>query len=228
MAGPRSSVEKFHDLVRERTSAGVSCRSIAREIGINYQSVLDYAHKNGFSVRPPSSKRTNEYIEYNGLKYCWSQQGYWRCTTGNRDNLAHVIYKEYHPEAKFCNGETIHFVNGDKKDFTKENLVMVTRQEQANLYLRGTDEKRLFTKAMGIAGLAAIRIAELNDPSLRERRIRKAQNSFTTEKRKETAKKVWETRRKNAEIKGFYFTPEQRKRMSEAHLGLKRNKTEEK
>lgn len=182
MAKTRSSVEQFDAEVRRLADAGKSSREIARHIGINRQSVLDYMKSVGIQKLPRKDVPRNEFIDYEGKRYVWnSQKGYWRCSSGNRENLAKVIYKKLHPEYVEMKNDCFHFVNGDKRDFTRGNIELVRIEDVPGRFLRNNEERRLLCKAFGIAQLELQRLKEIEHPELKKQRIKKALDTLGKE-----------------------------------------------
>lgn len=207
------------DLYRE-------CRNkslVAAKTGISRNTVIDVLKRNGIEAGKSPHERLGEHVEYEGRNYSW-KKGSWICTSSRvrasgEYNLAKTLWKKYHgvyPGPEY----DVSYVDGNRYNLTKSNLRLLTKSEAQKLRMKDPVYRAKVT-ASCCMGLLMNAIYECLDPSKKAERIRK---SVETRKRLhlDIQKKAWETRRRNAEERGYYFTDEQRKRMSEAHKGKPR------
>ncbi len=152
-------------------------RETAREFGVSYATVSDIGVRRGICRNRPSTKRLGEFIEYGGRRFVWSRWQ-WRATTGKRESLARILYEKYNgfPPPK---GTAVIFLNGDRLDLTKENLVALSRSAQTKRNWT-IPEYRAIQYANAVTSMLGIRISETENPELVRKRVEKA----------------WETRRR--------------------------------
>lgn len=208
--------------IAEEVAKTRNCSRVGQKYGINRETVRSIAKRFGVVIQPGSRDKIGEHIEYLGKKWVWSPKGYWRCTTKGRMNLTHILFEIYNGQ-KLPKDHCVFFKDGNRFNLTKENLVAMTKSEFGKKKYNENPQARAMIIAAGCLGRLNQRIKETMDPEAARQRCQKAAESRKP-KQLETARKAAETRRQNAMKRGYYFTPEAIKRMSEAHKGLKYNR----
>lgn len=176
-------------------------------------------------LKRPCRKLFHEHFEYEGTNWSW-KKGSWICTntkvrnTG-KYNLCKVLWEKFHGIYPDANHD-VRFKDGNKYNLKKSNLQLLTKSEAQKLRMKDPNVKAN-TYATGCLGLLMNTIAELQDPSKRKERCRKSAET-TKRNHPDRIKKAIETRRKRAESRGYYYTEETRRKMSESHKGKTKSK----
>lgn len=200
---------------KERNKAHVAMR-----FGVSRNYVLECCKEFHVETIPSPHERLGEHIEYDGHNWSW-KKGSWICTSSRvratgEYNLGKVLWKKFHgvyPDA----GHDVRFKDGNRYNLAKENLVLLTKSEAQKLRLKDP-MNRARCYATGCLGLLMNAVAEMQDPQRRKDRCKKAAET-SRRLHPDRGRKAWETRRKRAEERGFFFTAEQIKKMSESHKG---------
>lgn len=196
----------------------------ASKFGVNRSYVLQCCKEFNVSLIPSPHERINEHIEYDGHNWSW-KKGSWICTANKvresgEYNLGKVLWKKFHGEYPDARHD-VRFIDGNRYNLNKSNLKLLTKSEAQLLRLKNPMTKAMFY-ASGCYGLMLNAIMEAQDPSKGKKRGKKA--AATRKSRyPNLGKKVAESRKRKAEERGFYFSEEARKRMSEAHKGKPSN-----
>jgi len=198
-----------------------SYRSAAREFGCSYQCIADHCHKRGLHIESmqDKSKRTRKII-INGLVFS-EGNGCWRtCINRERITASDYVWRLTHNGEKKPRDMVAQFRNGNTEDYSLDNVYFVTSSEFLHeLTMSRYEENRKVLEDARNEYFAK----ERNDPNLKNRRCSRA---WRTRRRNDPdntfAQKCVESRRATAESRGYWYTPEQRQRMSDVHKGKSR------
>lgn len=198
-----------------------SFRRAAREFGTSYSTVIDACNKAGFHIPSPAEKSlTIRSITVDGIKFSLVGRGhYYRRHVGDKDEtLSQYMYRKANGKEK-PKGVVVMFRDGNRDNYDPNNIYWVTASEATKAQM--LDQERYeMSKAALVDGGNRNRENERRNPLLMKRRMRRA---WTTRRAKdpdnEWTQKMNETRRKNAEARGYFFDEESRKHMSESHMG---------
>ena len=203
-----------------------SYRRAAKEFGCSYQTVIDHCHERGFHIAGPHERcKAKRHKIVNGYVFYWCTKGFYRGNVGKeRLMLSDYCYRLKYGQKKPY-GLNIWFIDGDRENYNLDNLEFVTTSE---FMIRRNSDPSILEHNRKILedGRNKNFAMEKDKPWLAKRRLQRAwrtrrandpDNSF--------ALKCVESRRATAESRGYYYTPEQRRRMSEAHKGKTRHDT---
>lgn len=208
-------------------------RTITAELfHVSRNYVYELCKKNGLEIAPRPHDRLGEHVEFEGHNFSW-KKGSWIATSSKlrasgEYNLTKILWKKFHGVYPGP-GYDVRYKDGNRYNLKKSNLVLVTKAQAQKIRMKDPAYKANAV-ANAYFGLLNNAISEILDPDKKKVRIQKAVESRRP-KQHETAMKASETRRKKALERGYYFTPETLKRMSESHKGKtynKRNKDENK
>lgn len=206
----REEIARHAEMCRNKTLT-------SRKFGVSRNYVIQVCHEFGVEIEKRPHDRLGEHFEYEGNNYSWNG-GSWICTSSKvratgEFNLSKILYKKYHGEYP-GQGFVIVYKDGNRYNLTKDNLVKMSRSEAQKL--RMEDEMvRASVIASGAMGLLQNKVSEIFDPSKTEKRIKKAVET-RMKLHPDIVKKAWETRRKRAAERGFFYTKETRQKMSES------------
>ena len=197
-----------------------SYRKAAEELGINPETVRYHCHKNGVHFEGPHErcKRKKQKV-VEGHVFYWSEKGYYRgSVNGERLMLSDYMYRKIHGTDK-PKGTVIRFRDGNTENYDLENVYFVSTSE----FMRERNQDPEIhekNKALLDKGRIDNIEHEKKRPWLKKRRMAR---TWATRRENDpegiSIRKMAETRRRNAEARGFWYTDEQLKRMSEAHKG---------
>lgn len=198
-----------------------SYRKAALEYGCSYQTIITHCHERGFHIPGPieiSKSKRHKIID--GFVFYWQPKGYYRGNVGNqRMTLSDYCFREKYGEPK-PKGLNIWFIDGDRENYNLDNLEFVSTSEFMNRR-NSVPEIREMNRKVLEEGRNRNIAMEKEKPWLAKRR---GQRVWRTRRANDpdnmSAAKSVKTRRENAEKRGFFYTPEQRKRMSDAHKGI--------
>ena len=195
-----------------------SYRKAAKELGFNCQSVTDHCKARGIvfkSTHELSKLKKQKVID--GHTFYWYNKGYYRGqVNGERIMLSDYIYRKVYGSVK-PKRTVIMFKDGDHDNYNVENVYFITTSE----FCKILDEKNHDRNVKLLEeGRNANIENEKKHPHLKKRRL---QRTWTTRRRNDpdnlSCLQGAATRRQKAIERGFFYTPEQRKRMSLAHVG---------
>ena len=198
-----------------------SYRKAALEFGCSYQTVADSCHKRGVHIAGPHEicKRKKQLV-VDGHTFYWIDKGYYRgSVNGERIMLADYRYRQMFGTQK-PKGTVIMFKDGNHDNYAIENLYFISTSEY--MKLRNEDPE---IHARNIELLNKGRENNIERESKRPWLAKKwLARTWVTRRERDPdgigLKKRVETRRKNAEERGYYYTEEQRLHMSIAHKGI--------
>jgi len=151
------------DWMIDAYARGMSCGHIAQRAGVTRQSVFEILRRRGCEFRKRGRKiRADEVLRYGGLVYTWSNKGYWRCTTGSRNNLIREIWESAH-RTKLPPSTKVHFRDGDRTNVEPSNLVAMTDSEFMHIRQQ-IPEVRDMSRACLCVGTLVVAIMRATDP----------------------------------------------------------------
>jgi hypothetical protein len=113
-----------------RYQAGLSLAQVAQEFGITRQSVYGMFSARGYELRakPPMGPS----VTYDGRSYTVGNNGYYRCTTGDR----HLLHRRMWEDARGPIPEDwdIHHLDEDKLHNSLDNFECLPKSEHTRLY----------------------------------------------------------------------------------------------
>ena len=198
-----------------------SYRKAALEFGCSYQTVADRCHKRGVHIAGPHElcKRKKQLV-VDGHTFYWIDKGYYRgSVNGERLMLADYRYRQMFGTQK-PKGTVIMFKDGNRGNYAVENLYFISTSEY--MKLRNEDPE---IHARNIELLNKGReeniARERKRPWLAKKRLAR---TWSTRRERDPEglgiKKMVETKRRNAEDRGFWYTEEQRQHFSLANKGI--------
>lgn len=208
-----SQKDEIIDFVKRKRNRTLA----AQHFGVSRNYVVELCKNRGLEMAKRPHERLGEHVEYDGHNWSW-KKGSWVCTSSKVRKtkecvLTKVIWKKHYGEYPGPEYD-IRFKDGDRYNLDIDNLMKVTKSEAQKIRLQDPLTKALAT-ASGIMGLLQVKINEAIDPSRKAERCAKAAKT-RQERHPDLQKKMWETRRRNAAERGFYYSPETRRKMSES------------
>lgn len=213
-------VEKAAQLYLELRST----RKVAEELGIDCTTCWNYIKRAGVDTSDRSPRNLaakNKSIVVDGITFYWSKKGYYRGVTapGRREMLSSYMYRKIHGTEK-PKWLTIVFKDGNRENYSPENLDFVSASEWARLLSENEDRHELLCKNLDEGRKVYAEMCE-KKPYLKKLSSRRAWNTRRRKDPDDTwTVKCTETRRKNAEERGYWYTPEGIENMRKAHTGL--------
>lgn len=198
---------------------------VANRFKVSRNYVIQVCKEFKVASGPSPHERLGEHVEYGGHNWSW-KKGSWICTSSKvrasgKYNLGKVLWEKYHGEYPDRRHD-VRFKDGDRYNLKKSNLVKLTKSEAQVLRMKEPMYKAM-AYASGCMGLLMNAVSEVIDPMKKADRISKAVKT-RKERHPDIGKKAWETRKKRAEERGYYFTEETRRKMSESHRGKPSNR----
>lgn len=201
-----------------------STHKVAEELGIDKTTAWNYIKRSGIdmsakNVRKIASK--NKTLVVDGITFYWSKKGYYRGVTapGRREMLSSYMYRKIHGTEK-PKWLTIVFKDGNRDNYAPENLDFVTASEWARLLSKDVDRHEELCRLLD-EGRKVFKDMCEKKPYIKTKAARRA---WSTRRRNDPddtwTVKCSETRRKNAEERGYWYTPEGIENMRKAHTGL--------
>lgn len=198
-----------------------SYRKAAIEFGCSYQTIADRCHKRGVHIAGPHElcKRKKQLV-IDGHTFYWIDKGYYRgSVNGERLMLADYRYRQMFGTQK-PKGTVIMFKDGNRDNYAIENLYFISTSDY--MKLRNEDPE---IRARNIELLKKGREdnfeRERKRPWLAKKRLAR---TWVTRRERDPEgngiKKMVETRHRNAEERGYWYTEEQRLHFSLAHKGI--------
>ena len=217
---------RFPHLVEKAAELYLELRSthkVAEELGIDKTTCWSYIKRAGIdmsakNVRKIASK--NKTIVIDGITFYWSKKGYYRGVTapGKREMLSSYMYRKIHGTEK-PKWLTIVFKDGNRDNYAQENLDFVSASEWARIKSKDEDRHAMQVKQLD-EGRKVFKDMCKRKPYLKTLIGRRA---WTTRRRNDPddtwVEKSVETRRANAEKRGYCVTPEGIENMRKSHLG---------
>ena len=201
-----------------------STHKVAEELGIDKTTAWNYIKRSGIdmSARNVHKKASsNKSIVVDGITFYWSKKGYYRGVTapGRREMLSSYMYRNIHGTEK-PKWLTIVFKDGNRENYSPENLDFVTASEWARLLSNDKDRHEELCRLLD-EGRKVFKDMCEKKPYIKTRTARRA---WSTRRRRDPddtwTEKMQATRRANAEKRGYWYTPEGIENMRKAHTGL--------
>lgn len=200
-----------------------STRKVADELGLDPTTCWSYIKRSGIDMSAKNVSKIaskNKTLVVDGITFYWSKKGYYRGVTapGRREMLSSYMYRKIHGTEK-PKWLTIVFKDGDRQNYSPENLDFVSASEWAKIQsedenchemqVRQLDEGRKIFKDMcekkpylkTLIARRAWNTRRRNDPD----------DSWT--------EKCQAKRRENAEERGYWFSPEAIENLRKSHIG---------
>lgn len=215
------SAEDYAEMVR-LAKLHNSFRKAAREFGTSYSTVIAACNKVGFHIPSVSEKsKTIRSITVDGIRFSFVAKPHYyrRKVNGKDETLAQYMYRKMFGTEK-PKGMVVMFRDGDYHNYDPSNLYFVTMSERTSIEMQ--DPERYETNRQVLDTIRGRYFEEeRRNPFLMKRRLRRA---WSTRRSKdpdnEWAAKMVETKNRNAEKRGYWFTPEGIENMRKAHTGL--------
>lgn len=198
-----------------------SYRKAAIEFGCSYQALADHCHKRGLHIEGPHDIcKKKKQLVVDGHTFYWIDKGYYRgSVNGERIMLADYRYRQMFGTQK-PKGTVIMFKDGDHDNYAVDNIYFVSSSEYMKLR-NGDPEVHARNVEILNKGRDDTIERERKRPWLAKKRLSR---SWATRRERDPEgigiKKAVETRRKNAEERGYWYTEEQRLHLSLAHKGV--------
>lgn len=198
-----------------------SYRKAALEFGCSYQTVADCCHKRGLHIAGPHELcKKKKQLVIDGHAFYWNDKGYYRgSVNGERIMLADYRYRQMFGTQK-PKGTVIMFKDGNRDNYAIENIYFISTSEYMKLRNEAPEIHARNIELLNKGREDNIE-RESKRPWLAKKRLARA---WTTRRSRDPEgngiKKMVETRRKNAEERGYWYTEEQRLHLSIAHKGI--------
>ena len=216
----RYTPEKVAEMVALAQQLG-SARKAAKELGVSYQTVLDRCHQHGISFVTVSQKSALLPCKIiDGFRFTKSKNFYRATTDNGRETISQYLYRKMHGIQK-PKGICIGFKDGNNENYSLDNIEFITTSESSR---RNEALRHESNVAILDAERRKYNELEKRKPHLMRRRMHRMMTSKRmNDPDNNFAIRGAETRRRNAEERGYWYTEEQRRHMSEAHKGKSRN-----
>lgn len=212
-------VEKAAELYLELGST----HKVAEELGIDKTTCWNYIKRAGIDMSDKNVHRkssNNKTIVVDGITFYWSKKGYYRGTTapGRREMLSSYMYRKIHGTEK-PKWLTIVFKDGNRENYSPDNLDFVTASEWSSLLSNDKDRHEELCRLLD-EGRKVFKDMCERKPYIKVITARRAWNTRRRNDPDDTwTEKCQATRRANAEKRGYWVTPEGIENMRKAHLG---------
>lgn len=200
-----------------------STHKVAEELGIDKTTAWSYIKLSGIDMSAKNVSKIaskNKTIVVDGITFYWSNKGYYRGVTspGRREMLSSYMYRKIHGTEK-PKWLTIVFKDGNRDNYAPENLDFVTASEWARIKTNEEDRHRQLCEQLEKGRDEWAKMCE-KKPYLK---TINAHRSWRTRRRNDPddtwVEKSVETRRANAEKRGYWVTPEGIENMRKSHVG---------
>lgn len=199
-------------------------RAVGRRLNVNYTTVAEVCHDQGIHFEGVKSKTKNsKRIEYDGNVFIWNTHGYYRMASKDRKTLSNAVWEKRNNGEKRPQDMVLVFIDGDKDNVTDENMDFITRSELGSRYLNDHYEECL---AGGEKGRRKAIEHKRRSPSF-SRAVSAKIVATRHERHPDLYKRIAKIRRENAEARGYWYTEEARKHMSDAHKGGRKKKEQQ-
>ena len=130
MGAPRA--DALAQAMYDRYCQGLSIAQVAEEFGRTRQTVHKMFQRRGWTLRPiyPTDRAG---VWFEGMRYTLGDNGYMRCTTGDRHYLHRRVWGEHHNRG-IPEGFDVHHRDHNKLNNTPNNLVLLTKAEHTSLH----------------------------------------------------------------------------------------------
>lgn len=198
-----------------------SYRKAALEFGCSYQTVADRCHKRGVHIAGPHELcKKKKRLVIDGHTFYWIDKGYYRgSVNGERIMLADYRYRQMFGKQK-PKGTVIMFKDGNRDNYAIKNISFISTSDYMKLR---NEDPEIHARNINLLnkGREDNIERESKRPWLAKKRLAR---SWATRRERDPEgigiKKMVETRRKNAEERGYWYTEDQRQHMSLAKKGI--------
>lgn len=198
-----------------------SYRKAALEFGCSYQTVADRCHKRGVHIAGPHELcKTKKQLVIDGHTFYWIDKGYYRgSVNGERIMLADYRYRQMFGTQK-PKGTVIMFKDGNRDNYAIDNLYFISTSEYMKLR---NDDPEIHARNIELLdkGREDNIERERKRPWLAKKRLAR---TWATRRERDpdniSSMKGAQTRRRNAEERGYWYTEEQRLHSSISHKGI--------
>ena len=200
-----------------------STHKVAEELGINNTTAWNYIKRSGIDMSAKNVSKIaskNKTLVVDGITFYWSKKGYYRGVTapGRREMLSSYMYRKIHGTEK-PKWLTIVFKDGNRENYSPENLDFVSCSEWARFLSKDEDRHALLCQSLD-EGRKVFKDMCEKKPYIKTITARRAWNTRRRNDPDDTwTEKCLATRRANAEKRGYWFTPEGIENMRKAHVG---------
>lgn len=201
-----------------------SARKAGKMLGVSYQTVLDKCHAAGMTFVTAKQKSGRlPSIVVDGFRFT-KTKGYYRGKTDHgREALSQYLYRKLYGTEK-PQGICIHFKDGNLDNYALENIEFISVSERMRI-----EEAKRHDENVRNLDRGRLKFIEMEKKDPRRKQLR-VHRQWVTRRKNDLdnlfAMKVVESRRKHAEERGFFYTEEQRKHMSDARKGKKKKELE--
>ena len=123
--------DDLYEKMYKKYQEGLSLSQVAELFGMTRQSVYAGFKRRSYRLR---SKNERPFVMYDNKKFTLRNNGYFGCTTGNRELLHRYKYeKEVKP---ILEGWDIHHIDHDKTNNHIDNLVAIPKSIHAWLFAK--------------------------------------------------------------------------------------------
>jgi hypothetical protein len=182
---------------------------------------MEACRRAGFHIPSPKEKSLSiRSITVDGIRFSFVRKPHYyrRHVNGKDETLAQYMYRKMYGTEK-PKGLVIKFRDGDYHNYDPSNIYFVTMSEKTKIEMQNP-ERRQINRVVLLANKDKYFEEEKRNPLLKNRRMHRVWSTRrTNDPDNEWTQKMVETKTKNAEERGFFFTKEQRKHMSDAHIG---------
>ena len=212
-------VEKAAELYLELGST----RKVADELGIDNTTAWSYIKRSGIDMSNKNVSKIaskNKTLVVDGITFYWSKRGYYRGVTapGRREMLSSYMYRKIHCTEK-PKWLTIVFKDGDRQNYSPDNLDFVSASEWAKIQSEDENRHEMQIRQLD-EGRKIFKDMCKRKPYLKTLIARRAWNTRRRNDPDDTwVEKYRETRRTNAEKRGYWITPEGIENMRRSHIG---------
>jgi len=201
-----------------------SARKAGKMLGVRHQTVLEKCHAAGMTFVTAKQKSGRlPSIVVDGFRFT-KTKGYYRGKTDHgREALSQYLYRKIYGTEK-PGGICIHFKDGKSDNYALENIEFITVSERMRI-----EEAKRHDENVRNLDRGRLKVIEMEKREPHRKQLRVHRQWVTRRKNDPDnlfAMKVVESRRKHAEERGFFYTEEQRRHMSDARKGKSKKELE--
>lgn len=139
----------LYEKMYEKYQQGLSLSEVAKLFGMTRQSVFAGFKRRNYKMR---SKNERRFVSYDGKKFTLRNNGYFGCTTGNRELLHR--YKYEREVGHIPDGWDVHHIDHDKTNNDIDNLVAIPKAIHAWIFSKEREDIVKETKGTKKLGFA--------------------------------------------------------------------------
>ena len=200
-----------------------STRKVADELGLDPTTCWSYIKRSGIDMSAKNVSKIaskNKTLVVDGITFYWSKKGYYRGVTapGRRERLSSYMYRKIHGTEK-PKWLTIVFKDGDRQNYSPENLDFVSASEWAKIQSEDENRHEMQVRQLD-EGRKIFKDMCEKKPYLKTLIARRAWNTRRRNDPDDSwTEKCQAKRRENAEKRGYWFPPETIENMRRSHIG---------